>query len=49
MISTKDPEFLEHLLLDFPNLMDNIEIYDAKNRKELLTGSFLFYIIALML
>ena len=36
MISTKDPEFLEHLLLDFPNLVDNIEIYDAKNRKELL-------------
>lgn len=36
MISTKDPEFLEHLLLDFPNLNDNIEIYDAKTRKELL-------------
>ena len=36
MISTKDPEFLDHLLLDFPNLNDNIEIYDAKTRKELL-------------
>ena len=36
MISTKDPEFLDHLLLDFPNLNENIEIYDAKNRNELL-------------
>ena len=36
MISTKDPEFLDHLLIDFPNLKDNIEIYDAKTRKELL-------------
>ena len=36
MISTKDPEFLDHLLLDFPNLNDNIEIYDAKTRNELL-------------
>lgn len=36
MISTKDPEFLEHLLLDFPNLENNIELYDAKTRKELL-------------
>ena len=36
MISTKDPEFLDHLLLDFSNLNDNIEIYDAKNRKDLL-------------
>ena len=37
MISTKDPEFLDHLLIDFPNLKDNIEIYDAKTRKELLS------------
>ena len=36
MISTKDPEFLDHLLIDFPNLKDNIEIYDTKTRKELL-------------
>jgi glycosyltransferase involved in cell wall biosynthesis len=36
MISTKDPEFLDHLLIDFPNLKENIEIYDAKTRKELL-------------
>jgi glycosyltransferase involved in cell wall biosynthesis len=36
MISTKDPEFLDHLLIDFPNLKNNIEIYDAKTRKELL-------------
>ena len=36
MISTKDPEFLDHLLLDFPNLNDNIEIYDAKTRNDLL-------------
>ena len=36
IISTKDPEFLDHLLLDFPHLNDNIEIYDAKNKKELL-------------
>ncbi len=36
MISTKDPEFLDRLLIDFSNLKDNIEIYDAKTRKELL-------------
>ena len=36
MISTKDPEFLDHLLIDFPNLKNNIEIYDTKTRKELL-------------
>lgn len=36
MISTKDPEFLDNLLIDFPSLKDNIEIYDAKTRKELL-------------
>ena len=36
MISTKDPEFLDYLLIDFPNLKNNIEIYDAKTRKELL-------------
>jgi glycosyltransferase involved in cell wall biosynthesis len=29
-------KFLDHLLIDFPNLKNNIEIYDAKTRKELL-------------
>lgn len=36
MISTKDPEYLNHLLSEFPNLKNNIEIHDAKTRKELL-------------
>ena len=36
MISTKDPEYLQELLNEFSNLKDNIEVYDAKTRKELL-------------
>lgn len=36
MISTKDPEYLETILDDFPKLKDNIEVYDAKTRQELL-------------
>jgi glycosyltransferase involved in cell wall biosynthesis len=36
MISTKDPEYLNNLLNEFSNLKDNIEIHDAKTRKELL-------------
>ncbi len=36
MISTKDPEYLDGLLENFPNLKDNIEIYNAKNKDELL-------------
>jgi glycosyltransferase involved in cell wall biosynthesis len=36
MISTKDPEYLDNMLLAFPNLKNNIEICDAKNREDLL-------------
>lgn len=36
MISTKDPEYLEKLLEDFENLSNNIEVYNATNRDELL-------------
>ena len=36
MISTKDPEYLDDLLNNFPDLRLNIEIHDAKTRKELL-------------
>lgn len=36
MISTKDPEYLENLMDEFDNLEKNIEIYDAKNRDQLL-------------
>lgn len=36
MISTKDPEYLDDMLLNFPNLRENIEICDAQNRKDLL-------------
>jgi len=37
MISTKDPEYLDNMLLNFPNLLANIEIYNAKNREDLLS------------
>ena len=36
MISTKDPEYLDDFLDDFPKLKDNIEVYNAKTRQELL-------------
>jgi glycosyltransferase involved in cell wall biosynthesis len=36
MISTKDPEYLDKMLSLFPNLKNNIEICDAKNRENLL-------------
>ena len=36
MISTKDPEYLNDMLSVFPNLQNNIEICDAKNRENLL-------------
>ncbi len=36
MISTKDPEYLDDLLNNFSDLRLNIEIHDAKTRKELL-------------
>ncbi|MDD2888407.1 MAG: glycosyltransferase [Aliarcobacter sp.] len=36
MISTKDPEYLDDLLNNFPDLRPNIEIHDAGTRKELL-------------
>ena len=36
MISTKDPEYSKIMLEKYPNLKDNIEIYDAKTKKELL-------------
>lgn len=36
MISTKDPEYLEKLLEEFENLSNNIEVYNATNRDELL-------------
>lgn len=36
MISTKDPEYLENLMDEFDNLEKNIEVYDAKNRDQLL-------------
>ena len=37
MISTKDPEYLEDMLSSFENLKNNIEICDAKTRKDLLS------------
>ena len=36
MISTKDPEFLNNLLADFPKLLGKVEIFNAKTRQELL-------------
>ena len=36
MISTKDPEYLENILENFPILRDNIEILNTKTRNELL-------------
>ncbi len=36
MISTKDPEYLDGLLENFSHLKDNIEVYNAQNKNELL-------------
>lgn len=36
MISTKDPEYLDDMLSSFPNLRNNIEICEIKNREDLL-------------
>ncbi len=36
MISTKDPEYLDGLLENFSHLKDNIEVYNAQNKDELL-------------
>jgi len=36
MISTKDPEYLDDLLVKFDNIRENIEIYNASNRNDLL-------------
>lgn len=36
MISTKDPEYADNMLKNYPNLKENIEIYNAKTKQELL-------------
>ncbi len=36
MISTKDPEYTKDMLVKYPNLQNNIEVYDAKTKEELL-------------
>ena len=36
MISTKDPVYAEKMIEKYPKLKDSIEIYNAKNKKELL-------------
>lgn len=36
MISTKDPVYTKEMLENYPNLKDNIEVYDAKSKTELL-------------
>ncbi len=36
MISTKDPEYLNGLLENFSHIKDNIEVYNAQNKEELL-------------
>ena len=36
MISTKDPEYLDDILSEFPNLKNNIEICEIKTREDLL-------------
>ncbi|CAI8200491.1 MAG: Uncharacterised protein [Arcobacter lacus] len=36
MISTKDPIYTKEMLEKYPNLKDNIEVYDAKSKVELL-------------
>ncbi len=36
MISTKDPEYLDNMLSNFPNLRNNIEICEAKTREDLI-------------
>lgn len=36
MISTKDPEYANKLIEDYPKLKDSIELYNAKSKQELL-------------
>lgn len=36
LVSTKDPEYLDSMLSNFPNLKENINIYETTNRKDLL-------------
>lgn len=36
MISSKDPEYTKNMISNFPNIQENVEVYNAKTKQELL-------------